>query len=337
MLRQWVQHMPLQCVQIPEWERRGIAVSMWRLDRIDSAAPGNKIFKLSENLRAARALGHARVLSFGGAFSNHLHALALLGAERGFKTVGVVRGEAQAAANPTLRDAAAAGMELHFIDRSCYRSHSGALRAAQLPTALRQQFGDCYVIPEGGANYLGALGCKVLGDAIVSSAEKWDRVVLPCGTGTTLAGLVAGLNGASEVLGIAVLKGIETMVADVNAALLELDATHCARWAIDAEHHCGGYARTTPNLEHFVDYFQRCTGIPIEPVYTGKMLYAIDRRIKRDEFVRGTRLLILHTGGLQGARGFDYRKNQRGDNVAFTQRGAGELESALGEIVRMVD
>jgi 1-aminocyclopropane-1-carboxylate deaminase len=317
MLRQLTQRAPIQPVQIPEWQQRGIDVSMWRLDQIDTAAPGNKIFKLDENLRAARGAGYQRVLSFGGVFSNHLHALALAGAAQGFNTVGIVRGEAAAADNPTLRDAVAAGMQLQFVDRADYRSLSRATHADELPSALQAQFGDCFVIPEGGANQLGINGCKVLGEVLAERAEQWDQVVLPCGTGTTLAGLVAGAGNACNVLGIAVLKGAGSLTDNVHIALAAMGAEHCTHWSIDGEHHGGGYARVTPALEQFIGYFQQHSGISIEPVYSGKMLYAIHSRIERGDFARGTRLLALHTGGLQGARGFSFRNNQRKDKAAI--------------------
>ncbi len=317
MLRQLTQGAPIQPVQIPEWQRRGIDVSMWRLDQIDIAAPGNKIFKLDENLRAARGAGYQRVLSFGGVFSNHLHALALTGAAQGFNTVGIVRGEAAAADNPTLRDAVAAGMQLYFVDRADYRSLNRATHVDELPLALQAQFGDCFVIPEGGANRLGIAGCRMLGEVLSGQSEGWDQVILPCGTGTTLAGLVAGADNAFDVLGIAVLKGAESLTDTVRDALAEMGVAHCARWSIAGEHHGGGYARVTPALEQFIDYFQRHSGISIEPVYSGKMLYAIHSRIERGDFARGTRLLALHTGGLQGARGFSYRNNQRKDKAAI--------------------
>lgn len=317
MLRQLAQCAPLQPVRLPEWDRRDVAVQIWRLDLIDTAAPGNKIFKLDENVRAARAAGYSRVLSFGGAFSNHIHALAHAGAAHGFATVGVIRGDQHALDNPTLRDAAAAGMQLHVVDRSTYRTLSKITHSDQLPPALRQLCGDCYVVPEGGANRLGALGCRVLGEVVREIAHAEDQVILPCGTGTTLAGLVAGLDAANPVLGIAVLKGAHWLADTVRDTLCDIDAAHCARWSIDTDQHCGGYAHTPAGLEQFIDYFQQCTGVPIEPVYSGKMLYAIHRRIDGGNYARGSRLLAVHTGGLQGARGFGYRKTQRTDTSGF--------------------
>ena len=308
MLRELAQRAEFQQITLPEWERAGVEVVLWRLDRLDAVGSGNKLFKLAENLRAARAAGYSRLLSFGGVFSNHIHALALQGAAQGFDTIGVIRGEPEAAANPTLRDAVAAGMQLHFVDRDNYRdAHHAGLRRDTLIAELQQRFGPCYIIPEGGANRLGASGCRVLGEIIAIHAHRFDTVVLPCGTGATLAGIVAGLRDRVPVSGVSVLKGGEFLRANVRDYLCELAADDCVLWAINLEHHGGGYARVPAALEQFVGRFQAATGIPIEPIYTGKMLYAIDRRIELGEFARGTRVLAIHTGGLQGARGFSYR------------------------------
>lgn len=287
-----------EAVDLPELAARGVELSVWRLDRLDAAGSGNKLFKLAEHLRAAAAAGQRRVLSFGGAYSNHIHALAAAGAAAGLATVGVIRGEPAAADNPTLRDARAAGMELHFVPRDWYRRHADG---HDMP-ALRERFGDCYVIPEGGAGPAGALGCRVLGEAIGARAERPDLVVLPCGTGATLAGLVAGLADACAVLGVAVLKGGDFLREAVQGQLEALGAGHRQRWAIDTEHHGGGYAKVAPALAEFSAAFSRRTGIPVEPVYTGKMLHALWQDIEQGRFARGTRLLALHTGGLQGAR-----------------------------------
>ena len=301
---------PLQQILWPEVQRRGVELALLRLDCIDVAAPGNKLFKLWENLRAARALGHRRVLSFGGAFSNHIHALALTGAASGFDTIGVIRGEAAARDNPTLRDAQQAGMLLHFVGRDDYRWREEPAFQAE----LEQRFGVFYSIPEGGSNRLGALGCSAIGAAIAAWALPPDVVALPCGTGATLAGVAAGLQGRCAALGIAVLKG-DFLDGAVRAHLRDLGAQHCTRWHVDTRHHGGGYAKVPPALAEFVAQFTQRTGTTIEPVYTGKMLYALCIAIERGEFARGTRLLALHTGGLQGARGPDYRRRARAQHI----------------------
>lgn len=308
------QRAPLQPVRLEGCEQRGIELALWRLDRIDAAAPGNKLFKLSENLQAARAAGQQRVLSFGGAFSNHIHALALTGAAQGLQTIGLIRGEPDARDNPTLRDAAAAGMQLHFLSRHDYRRLSSVADGAA-HAELQARFGPCHIVPEGGSNRLGVLGCRVLGEAIAAFSPLPDLVILPCATGATLAGVVAGLADRSEVHGIAVLKGGEFLRDAVREQLESVAAGHCRRWRIDTDDHCGGYARVPLQLQQFVARFERATEVPIEPVYTGKMLYAIHRRIERGDYARGTRILALHTGGLQGARGFSYRRERTGSTA----------------------
>jgi len=294
---------PVQILRLPELERAGVELSVWRLDRADAEAPGNKVFKLAENLRAARAAGYERVLSFGGAFSNHIHALARYGAAAGFATVGVIRGEDEAAANPTLSDARQAGMTLHFVGREWYRQRDSAAAYAELTA----RFGRCYIIPEGGANDRGVSGCRALGEAVALWPRVPDIVALPCGTGSTLAGLVAGLGNACAVLGIAVLKGADFLNDTVRAQLRAAGVDDGGRWRIDTRHHGGGYARVSAALMEFIEDFRRRAGIPLEPVYTGKLFHALWRSIEAGEFARGTRLLAVHTGGLQGARGFVYR------------------------------
>lgn len=299
-LRALAERARVQPIYLPEITRCGIEWSMWRLDCLDAAAPGNKLFKLKENFRAAHAAGHTRILSFGGAFSNHLHALALLGAAEGFATIGVVRGEATALDNPTLRDAQRAGMQLHFIDRATYRNK----RDSEFLASLQRRFGPCYIVPEGGANRAGVLGCRALGEAIRTLAPLPDIVVLPCATGSTMAGVIAGLEDSCAVLGVAVLKGADFLTAAVRSGLQSVGAEHNARWSIDSESHAGGYARVTPALAAFMADFQQRSGIPLEPVYTGKMMHAVYKGMVAGGYAPGSRVLTLHTGGLQGARGF---------------------------------
>ena len=311
MLLELAQRAPVQRVVWPSWQQHGVDVSLWRLDQLDAAASGNKLFKLAENLQAARREGYSRILSFGGAFSNHIHALALAGQAAGFETIGVIRGEDAARDNPTLRDAAAAGMHLHFVDREMYRTLTRSLaqdgqtelQSTGFLLDLQKRFGPFYVVAEGGANRFGVQGCQALGSAIVQMAERPDLVILPAATGSTLAGIAAGLKGRCEVLGIAVLKGGNFIADQVRGHLRAIGAEHCTAWRIETGHHCGGYARAPESLLRFVAQFTETTGVGIEPVYSGKMLYAIHRLVERGEFARGTRILAVHTGGMQGARG----------------------------------
>ena len=306
MLLELAQRAPIQRVDWPAWEARGVEVAIWRLDRLDAAAPGNKLFKLAENLQSARRQGHTRILSFGGAFSNHIHALALTGRAAGFETVGIIRGESPARLSPTLRDALEAGMRLHFVARDHYRRLTqNGYENIELREFL-QRFEPCYTVPEGGANRLGVSGCRVLGEAVGQLAERPDQVVLPTATGTTLAGVVAGLAGRCHTLGIAVLKDGSFIARQVLEQLRAIGADHCREWRVDTDHHGGGYARATAALRRFVAEFSERTAVAVEPVYSGKMLYAVDRLIARGEFARGTRILAAHTGGMQGARGAEF-------------------------------
>jgi len=200
-------------------------------------------------------------------------------------------------------------MHLHFVDRESYRLltqpvliESAEQRRDALWRALEQRFGRCYVVPEGGANRLGARGCRVLGEALAQRANRPDLVVLPAATGSTLAGLVAGLDNRVPALGVAVLKGGSFIAEQVREYLRQIDASHCTQWRIELDHHAGGYARVPDALRAFVDAFVARTGIGIEPIYSGKMLYAINQLIERGEFLAGTRILAVHTGGMQGAR-----------------------------------
>lgn len=311
MLLELAQRAPVQRVVLPEWTANGVEVALWRLDQIDVSAPGNKLFKLAENFRATRAAGFRRVLSFGGAFSNHIHALALSGSAQGFETIGIIRGESSAADNPTLRDARAAGMQLHFVDRKTYRLLTGQgetgdeNRQRTAHAELQQRYGPCFIVPEGGANRLGVMGCRALGEAISRLAYLPDHVAIPCATGSTLAGIAAGLENRCAVIGIAVLKGGGFIAEQVRAQLRDIGAWHCTNWQIDIDNHAGGYARVPAALRQFVARFNLHveSNLAIEPVYSGKMLYAIHNRIERGEFARGTRILAVHTGGMQGARG----------------------------------
>lgn len=277
-------------------------VSLLRLDQGGGMAPGNKAFKLEENLAAARNLGVSRLVSFGGAWSNHLHALAAVGFERGLETVGIVRGESTSAESAMLADARAWGMEIHRVSRAEYRRRNDADYLAR----VQRQFAPCLVIPEGGANAAGARGCMAIADLVRQHAPGVKRVVLAVGTGTTLGGLAAGLGESYEVAGVSVLKGALDCEQRVRLALGACSRARPARWHILYDDHCGGFARTTAGLRTFILDFEQAHGVPLEPVYTGKMLLAIHRHLQSGLWDRDTPVLAIHTGGLQGRRGFPW-------------------------------
>jgi 1-aminocyclopropane-1-carboxylate deaminase len=277
-------------------------VALLRLDTGGGLAPGNKYFKLCRNLAGARRLGIERLVSFGGAWSNHLHALAALGAEQGFQTVGIVRGDAGAVESAMLADVRGWGMQVVKVSRAEYRRRADPGYLA----GLERRFAPCLLIPEGGANSEGVRGCMAIAGLLKTLAPAARHIVVPVGTGTTLAGLVAGLGSGYSVTGIAALRGATDLEQGVERALDAVAVGARARWRILHGDHCGGFARTHAALREFILSFEAAQGIPLEPVYTGKMLYAIQRRLRSGEWDIGEPLVAIHTGGLQGRRGYTW-------------------------------
>lgn len=280
-------------------------VALLRLDLAGGLAPGNKHFKLQPSIEQARRLGISRLLSFGGPWSNHLHALAAVGREQGLATVGIVRGGEQEPDTAMLADARAWGMRIARVSRQEYRRRHQADYCRQ----LQRRFGPCLVIPEGGGNAAGVRGCLAIADLLAGLVPGIRRVVVPVGTGTTLAGLAAGLGESApgcEVLGVSALRGASDLEHRVGAALSSIGAASPARWQICHDGHCGGFARASEPLRQFMLAFERVQGVALEPVYTGKMLFAIHRRLQRGEWDPEAPLVAVHTGGLQGRRGFPW-------------------------------
>ena len=276
-------------------------VSLLRLDQSADLAPGNKRYKLEGYLAQARRKGVKRLLSFGGAWSNHLHALAAVGADQGFETVGLVRGEAHELNSPTLQDARRWGMRVVALDRSQFRLRNDSLFQQQLVN----QYSPCLLIPEGGAGATGVRGCVAIADTVRRLGHGARHIVVPVGTGTTMAGVVAGLDDTFEVLGIACMKGALDLEERVAGLLDVMGPCNQARWRIDHGYHCGGFARTNPSLRAFMLAFEAVQGVPLDPVYTGKMMLALHTACKRGEHRGRSAALAIHTGGLQGRRGYE--------------------------------
>ena len=288
---------PIQEVRDPLLERCGVRLLVKRCDLVHPTISGNKWFKLKYNLLAARQQGFTTLLSFGGAYSNHIHALAVAGHEHGFRTIGMIRGEAYQPLNATLQFAVDHGMELYYLDRAEYRQKGSPALLGQ----LHHRFGRHYLLPEGGTNGLAVQGCREL---LADVVEPFDLVACACGTGGSFAGVVAALNGDHQALGVAVLKGGEFLTAAVQELVWQNRAAQFDNWRIESDYHHGGYARTTPELLGFMQYFEQTHGIPLDPVYTGKLFFALYALVKQHYFARGTTLLAIHTGGLQGRAGF---------------------------------
>lgn len=278
---------PLQPAEDERFARHGVTLLLKRDDLIHPDLPGNKWRKLAPNLRAAAG---RTVLTFGGAYSNHLRATAAAGRLLGFPTVGVVRGDELAGRplNPSLARCAADGMRLHFVDRATYRSKT----APEVLDGLLSLFGACTVIPEGGSNALAAQGCTALGHEL---RGKGDTVAVACGTGGTLAGLAAGLGPEQRTLGIPVLRGGFLHDAVLNLQQ-EAFGARAGQWSLDERFHFGGYARTTPELHAFADDFEDRHGLPVERLYVAKLLYALTALAGEGVFAPGSTVTAVITG-----------------------------------------
>ena len=291
------QDTPVEAIRDPVLERAGVQLSVLRLDRIHPQISGNKWFKLIRNLERARAEGHETLLSFGGPWSNHLHALARAGQICGLRTIGIVRGELPSPLNACLSDARAAGMTLVGMSRADYARKS----EPDIIASLHARFGRFYLIPEGGANREGLLGCADIPERY--DQDSFDLVCMACGTGTMLAGMA--LTSRLPLVGVQVLKGAGYLVREVDDYFSRYGLAPQVPWRILEDWHHGGYARVTNELLRFLTEFEADHGIPLEPVYSGKLLYAIyEAAKKRDIFPHNSRILAVHGGGLQGLRGF---------------------------------
>lgn len=295
--------------------RRGVKLHLLRLDLVDVALGGNKVFKLHGNVLAAREQGFDTLLSFGGVWSNHLYALAAAGQRLGMKTKAIIRGELPAQGNHCLSFLQSSGMELIAVSRQQYRQRHDPVWQQELLSL----HGPAWLIPEGGANLAGVAGCQQLACLIAQLPGAYDEVVLPCGTATTLAGLVAGLSFLAQpgstasplaeihtkkkipsVRGMVVLKGMDSLQADVENWLQNQSVEYCVDWHLDASAHFGGYAKRSAEVSHFIHNFWHAHSVPLEPVYSGRMMRALFQRIEDGYYLPGTRLLALHTGGMQG-------------------------------------
>jgi 1-aminocyclopropane-1-carboxylate deaminase len=253
---------------------------------------GNKWYKLKYNFRKAVDEDYPGVITFGGAFSNHLAATARAGKLAGIKTAAVVRGEKESSSNITLSRAADDGMRLVFVDRTAYRNKNQPGFIGE----HAQEFKDYLVIPEGGANWEGVKGSM---EIIQDDHETFDHIILACGTGTTAAGIIMSMKPHQRLTGISVLKDEGFLESSI---LHWLDKFHfnsrSGTWEINHDYAFGGYAKTSKELNDFCSAFHKKTGIGIEPVYTGKMFFALEDLIRKNYFTEGSRILALHTGGM---------------------------------------
>ncbi|MCK6188462.1 1-aminocyclopropane-1-carboxylate deaminase [Pseudomonas sp. EYE_354] len=289
----WLPHAPLEPLPL-DW-LKGVELAVLRLDRIDPLISGNKWFKLTEHLALAQQAGAAGIISLGGAHSNHLHALAAAGKRFGFQTVGLLRGHQQD--TPTVEDLNAFGMHLHWLGYGGYR----ARHAPEFWAPWRELYPQLNPVPEGGGGMAGARGCAVLVEQVRGQLSNlgwadYDGWWLAAGTGTTLAGLALAEAGARVVYGALAVPDDHGVAQNVSALV------HGGYVLLDASR--GGFAKVDPVLRDFIDTTEQACGLPLEPLYTGKALLALKQQIEAGRIAPGTRLVFVHTGGLQGRRGF---------------------------------
>ncbi|MEQ1558076.1 MAG: pyridoxal-phosphate dependent enzyme [Methyloglobulus sp.] len=271
------------------------AVELWlkRDDLLHPIISGNKWRKLKYILADALSLDSNTLISMGGAYSNHLHALAYTGKILGLKTIGIIRGEHPEPLTPTLLEMKHWGMELRFVSRSDYRQLRGYKHWNSLPGIKPNQ----YWLPEGGAS---GLALKGIAELVAEIDMPYDVICVACGTGTTMAGLINAVNPQKSVLGFAALKNAGFLQADVQSLL----ADNFHNGVIIHDYHFGGFAECNDTLASFMKTFTKENFIPLEPVYTGKMLYGIFDLLTKGYFKPGQRIIAVHTGGLQGNRGY---------------------------------
>jgi 1-aminocyclopropane-1-carboxylate deaminase len=305
---------PIQSLEHPVCSEKGVIVDIKRLDLLHPFVNGNKGFKLKYNLLKAMSEEGQAVLTFGGAWSNHIYATAAAGKELGIRTIGIIRGEELARGegqrakgeggtaqySSTLEFARACGMHLEFVSRLDYEEKN----TDEFKAWLQGKFGDFHLVPEGGSNYYGINGCM----EILSASDKanYDVVALAVGTGATLAGMLLSATPRQRFIGFSALKGGDFLRDDVLRHLeyflmnKELANDFAPQFSIETAYHFGGYGKWNEELLAFMQAIEQQHHLPLDQVYTGKALFGLLDLIAHDTFTSGERILFVHTGGLQG-------------------------------------
>ncbi|MFN3341302.1 MAG: 1-aminocyclopropane-1-carboxylate deaminase/D-cysteine desulfhydrase [Flavobacteriales bacterium] len=290
---------PVERIEHPLLKSKSIELFIKRDDLMHTEISGNKYRKLHYNLAQAELLKKETILTFGGAFSNHIAATASACALAGIKSIGIIRGEEADLENPTLKRAHENGMIIHPITRERYDQKEEPLFHEE----LRELFGNIYIIPEGGKNYYGVNGCI---EILQEVKEEFDLVCCAVGTGTTLSGLSIGLNEQQRIIGFPAIKSGEYLLEEVKSLLHwslfdeEWVESIVKKISLQCDFHFGGFAKSNPKLLQFISDFESITGIPLDKVYTGKMMFGLMEMIRNGSITGGTRILIYHSGGLQG-------------------------------------
>jgi 1-aminocyclopropane-1-carboxylate deaminase len=286
---------------------KGISLVIKREDLIHPFVSGNKFRKLKYNLLQAKAENQSTLLTFGGAYSNHIAAVAYAGKENGFQTIGIIRGDElgdKIESNPTLNFAQECGMQFEFVSRETYRLKTEATFLEQ----LQQQYGAFYLIPEGGTNTFAIQGCE---EILTPEDASFDYVACAIGTGGTISGLINSVLPHQKVLGFPALKG--DFLQDEIRNFVRQD-----NWELITDYHFGGYGKVTNELIDWINQFYEQTQIPLDPVYTGKMVFGIVDLIAKNYFPENAKILLIHTGGLQGIQGMNLKLKNKGLPILHT-------------------
>ena len=290
-----------QHIVLPELEAKNYQLFIKREDQIHPLVSGNKFRKLKYNLKEALDQKKTTLLTFGGAFSNHILATAIAGKSTGFKTIGIIRGdelgvdlEKTFASNSTLRNASKHGMQFDFVSRETYRNKT----SIEFTEILQKKYGDFYCIPEGGTNSLAVKGCE---EILTKEDSQFDYICSCVGTGGTISGIINNAKDHQKVLGFTVLKG------DFLENEILKYAKKQENWELNNDYHFGGYGKYSDELIHFINRFKSQTDIPLDPIYTGKMMFGVLDMINKKKFPNGSKILIIHSGGIQGIVGFNHR------------------------------
>ncbi len=291
-----------QEIELPILREKNISLFIKREDLLHPIVSGNKFRKLKYNLLEAGRQQHHTILTFGGAFSNHIVATACAAKDKGFDTVGIIRGEElkeNFLENPTLKLAHQHRMRFKFISRAAYKKKEdfGFLEK------LKLEYGRFYALPEGGTNQLAIKGCE---EILIDSDHDFDVICCSVGTGGTVSGLINSTRPGQHVLGFAALKG-DFLNEDIRKFAIKKN------WDLISKYHFGGYAKMNGELVKFLNDFKDKTNIALDPIYTGKMVYGILDLIRNDEFKPGTRILAIHTGGLQGIAGMNQKLKKKNE------------------------
>jgi len=280
-------------ISLPVLDEKEVRLFIKRIDKVHPFVSGNKWFKLKYNLLEAEKQGLNTLLTFGGAYSNHIAATAFAAKEKGFKSIGIIRGEEHLPLNPTLRFAKENGMILHYVTRSEYREKTTVAFLEQ----LKAQFGNFYLIPEGGTNELAIQGAA----EILDTNDTQDYICCAVGTGGTIAGIINASNDKQTVIGFPAIKGMDALEKDIKIW------TNTTNYKTITSYVGSGYAKISIGLVKFINEFDATHNIPLDSIYTGKMLMGILDLVAKDYFPKGSSILAIHTGGLQGNKGMSER------------------------------